>query len=92
MSFLSDAELERGQRLSRERMIDRLVRTAATDARHKALKEGHDQGLKEGLVRCIHLCLRLMKVPVTPTAELQALTVEALEAKAKALEQQLGVA
>jgi hypothetical protein len=31
-------------------------------------------------------------MPLTPEAELQGLTVEALEANAKALEQQLGVA
>jgi predicted transposase/invertase (TIGR01784 family) len=82
----NDLERERYQaRLKAER--DRF--SYLKDAREEGLEEGRKQG--ETLGR-IHAYQRLLKLPLTPAAELQALPLVDLEAKAAALENQLGIA
>ena len=61
-------------------------------AAQKTATEARELGIKEGLVRCIHLCQRVLNLPHASREELLALPLEELNGKAKELEQELGVA
>ncbi len=57
------------------------------------IKDAREQGLQEGeVVGRIHLCQRLLKQPLTSREELLALPLTVLQARAEALEKQLGAA
>ena len=56
------------------------------------VKDALAEGLEKGeVLGRIHLCQRMLKVPLTPRAELLALPLAELLARVAALEQQLGV-
>jgi predicted transposase/invertase (TIGR01784 family) len=56
------------------------------------LKDAREEGREEGeILGRIHVCQRLLKLPVTPADELAALSLPELRARAEDLEQQLGL-
>jgi predicted transposase/invertase (TIGR01784 family) len=90
--------------LERQRYLDRLKAerdqfSYLHDAREDGLKEGRKEGLQQGLqqgleqgeiVGRIHAYQRVLKLQMTPGAELMALPLAELRARAATLEQQLG--
>src|SRR5262249_15812864 len=78
----SDSERECYQaRLKAQRDQNAILK----DAREEAMEQGQVLGR-------IHLCQRLLKLPLTPRGELLALPLVELQARAEALERQLGAA
>ena len=53
------------------------------------LMDAREKGLKEGVVKLIHFCQRMLKLASTPQDELMALPLEELQGRADALEQKL---
>ncbi len=82
--MISQTDLERERYLARQR-LERdqkyLIRVTLEEERQKGELMGR-----------IQLCQRMLKMPPTSQAELLALSVDDLQSRAKALEQQLGVA
>jgi predicted transposase/invertase (TIGR01784 family) len=60
-------------------------------AREEGFEQGRQEGLKEGQVDRIHLCQRLLKLPLTPAEELLTLSLDELRARAESMENQLGI-
>ena len=56
----------------------------------KGLQEGYQEGMKEAALHHFHVWQRLLGLPLTPKEELAALSLEALQEKIKAFEQQFG--
>lgn len=57
--------------------------------RKAARDEGRQEGIKEGIIGQIHLCQRLLKRDVTPSAELEALPLEELHRRVEQMEKEL---
>ncbi len=86
MMSQNDLERERYQaRLKEQR--DRV--SYIKDAREQGLQEGRAEG---EMVGRIHVYQQLLKQPLTPRDELLALPLAELQARAEALERQLGAA
>jgi predicted transposase/invertase (TIGR01784 family) len=89
LQMLTQSELER------ERYQARLKFQRDQASYLEELKDAREEGLEagrmEGVVDRIHLCQRLLKVPLTPREELLAKSLAELRAKVEALEQQLAI-
>lgn len=71
------------------RARDEGIEIGREEGRDEGLKEGRKEGRTEGmLIAKIQLCQQLLKQPVTPTEELERLSVEELAARLAPLEQQ----
>jgi predicted transposase/invertase (TIGR01784 family) len=58
----------------------------------KGIEKGREVGREEGAwIGRIQICQQLLKTPMTPRDQLAALSIEDLQARASALQQQLGV-
>jgi predicted transposase/invertase (TIGR01784 family) len=88
----NDQERERYEsRLKEQRDRTSYAKAALERGLEQGREQGREQERKEGEVRHIHFCQRLLKSPLTPPEELLSLSLAELRAKAEALEQQLGV-
>jgi predicted transposase/invertase (TIGR01784 family) len=87
LRMLTQDEQER-ERYQARLKAQRDQRSFLKDAREEGLEIGRQIGEIEGR---IHLCQRLLKLPLTPADELAALSLPELQARASALEQQLGL-
>jgi predicted transposase/invertase (TIGR01784 family) len=98
LNMLTQNDLERQRyeaRLKDQRDRSSFLKYALEEAekrRQEGLEQGRQEGQKEGQVDRIHLCQRLLKLPLTPPEELLTLSLADLRAKAESLEQQLGLA
>jgi predicted transposase/invertase (TIGR01784 family) len=79
--------------LERERYLARLkAERDRVSYLNDAREEGREEGLEKGeVLGRIHVYQRLLKLPLTPREELLALPLVELQAKAAAMEQQLGL-
>ena len=103
LQMLTQNDLERERYLARlkaERdrvsFLNEAVEEAREEAREQGLKQGLEQGREQGLQKGeilgrIHLCQRLLKLPLTPRQELIGLSLDELEARAVAMEHQAGI-
>jgi predicted transposase/invertase (TIGR01784 family) len=104
VSFLNEArrEVDEARRVADEarrvadearREVDEAHRVAdeARRVADEVLAKGREEGREEGeVVGRIHVCQRLLKLPLTPREELLHLPLVELQARAAALEQQAG--
>jgi predicted transposase/invertase (TIGR01784 family) len=89
LNVISKTDLERERYEARVR-FERDQRSNLNEAREEGHAKGLQEGVKQGVISRIHLCQRLLKVPLTPAEELSNLTTESLEEMAVALQKQLG--
>ena len=102
LQMLTQSDLERERyeaRLKAERDRYSFLKAAKEQGMSEGRAEGHAEGRAEGhaegiaqgvLVGRIQLCQQLLKLPPTATEELYTLSLADLQARAEALEQQIG--
>jgi predicted transposase/invertase (TIGR01784 family) len=91
-------EAEHAEEIGRARGLEQGLEQGHKEGILEGCKEGHKEGHKEGLnlgreegelLGRIHLCQRMLKLPLTPREELLSLPVAELAERARLLEQNL---